>query len=127
MLIIKNKFRINQNKKNQNKPSAAKFKPLKTSTLLRLLHIRMPIAYGDHNFSLGWGQKYWGGPGPPWPPPSRPPWSHTHTKPLLITTKANPRRGLLNCRLLEFYKVVFILIIGSCYSWVTYYLFIYLR
>ena len=30
------------------------------------------IAFGDGLFR-GWGQKYWGGPGPPWPPPRDPP------------------------------------------------------
>ena len=39
----------------------------------------MRIAFGDGLFFRGLVPKYWGGPGPPWPPPRDPPvlaWTH---------------------------------------------------
>ena len=74
-ILIKIKFRINQNKnkESRNKPClAGEFKPLKNINIAQA-STYLRIAYSDGNFSWGWGQKYWGGPGPPWPPPRDPP------------------------------------------------------
>ena len=76
MLInFKIKFTINQNKnkESRNKPClAGEFKLLKNINIAQA-STYLRIAYSDGNFSWGWDQKYWGGPGPPWPPPRDPP------------------------------------------------------